>query len=129
MVPAARADADIVDTDPNTVEGSRIRDYPVYQVEQLLAGRVPGLQVIRGPGGGFSLRIRGISSIYGSNEPLYVVDGMPVRTSPGRGLDWLNPHDIAAIEILKDASSLSWYGVRGANGVVLITTRRGPQPP
>ena len=117
------------DTDPNTVEGEDVRDYPVYQVEQLLAGRVPGVQVIRGAGGGFSLRIRGINTLYGGTEPLYVVDGMPVQTIPGRGLDWLNPSDIETIEILKDASSLSQYGVRGANGVVVITTRRGPGAP
>lgn len=122
--PAARGDAD-----PNTVEREDVRDYPVYQVEQLLAGRVPGVQVIRGAGGGFSLRIRGINTLYGSTEPLYVVDGMPVQTIPGRGLDWLNPNDIETIEILKDASSLSQYGVRGANGVVVITTRRGPGAP
>jgi TonB-dependent SusC/RagA subfamily outer membrane receptor len=116
-------------TGPNTLRGDRVRGYPVYQVEQLLAGRVPGVQVIRGAGGGFSLRIRGTSSLYGSSEPLYVVDGMLVQTVPGRGLDWLNPNDIETIEILKDANSLSGYGVRGANGVVIITTRRGRHPP
>lgn len=118
--------SDTTRTGPNMVRGDRLRGYPVYQVEQLLAGRVAGVQVIRGPGGGFSLLIRGTSSIYGGTEPLYVVDGMPVQTVPGRGLDWLNPNDIATIEILKDAISLSQYGVRGANGVVVITTRRGP---
>jgi TonB-dependent SusC/RagA subfamily outer membrane receptor len=117
--------ADFARTGPNTVRGDRVRGYPVYQVEQLLAGRVPGTQVIRGAGGGFSLLIRGTSSLYGSSEPIYVVDGMLVQTVPGRGLDWLNPNDIETIEILKDANSLSWYGVRGANGVVVITTRRG----
>jgi len=121
--------ADTARTGPNTVRGDRVRGHPVYQVEQLLAGRVPGVQVIRGAGGGFSLRIRGTSSLYSSSEPLYVVDGMLVQTVPGRGLDWLNPNDIETIEILKDANSLSEYGVRGANGVVVITTRRGRYRP
>jgi TonB-dependent SusC/RagA subfamily outer membrane receptor len=122
---AARVGAASTRTGPNMLRGDHMRGYPVYQVEQLLAGRVPGAQVMRGPDGSSSLRIRGISSIYGSSEPLYVVDGMPVRTVPGRGLDWLNPNDIETVEILKDASSLAGYGVRGANGVVVITTRRG----
>jgi TonB-dependent SusC/RagA subfamily outer membrane receptor len=56
---------------------------------------------------------------------LYVVDGMPVHVVPGRGLDWLNPADVARIDVLKDAASTSIYGVRGGNGVILITTRRG----
>lgn len=101
----------------------------MFQVEELIAGRIPGVQVLRGVNGGFSLRIRGgTSSIHGNNEPLYVVDGMPVQNTAGRGLDWLNPNDIAWIEVLKDASTLSQYGVRGANGVVLITTKRGRRP-
>ena len=78
--------ADSARTGPNILRGDRVfRGYPVYQVEQLLAGRVPGVQVIRGAGGGFSLRIHGTSSLYSSSEPLYVVDGMLVRTVPGRG--------------------------------------------
>jgi TonB-dependent SusC/RagA subfamily outer membrane receptor len=91
----------------------------------LLEGQAAGVQVVRHPGGGISFRIRGPTAFNGNNEPLYVVDGMTVFVSPGRGLDWLNPGDIQRIEILKDASTTSMYGVRGANGVVLITTRRG----
>lgn len=96
---------------------------PVRQMEELLEGRVPGLMVIR-EAGGISLRIRGQSTILGSNEPLYVLDGMPLQMEPGRGLYWVSPRDIERVEILKDASAASMYGVRGANGVVLITTRR-----
>jgi len=99
------------------------RGIPVRQVEELLEGRVPGLLVVR-DAGGISLRIRGESSILGSNEPLYVLDGMPLEMEPGRGLYWVSPRDIDRIEILKDPSATSMYGVRGANGVVLITTRR-----
>lgn len=103
----------------------RYRSVPVRQVEELIAGRFPGVQVMRTPGGGFSIRIRGPSTIMGSNEPLYVVDGTPFEPTPGMGLTWLVPGDIATIDILKDAISIAQYGVRGANGVVVITTRRG----
>lgn len=94
------------------------------QVEGLLEGRFPGVHVIRTPGGGFSIRIRGVSTFLGETEPLYVVDGMPVNVEPGRGLDWLSPAEIARIDVLKDAAETAMYGVRGANGVILITTKR-----
>jgi TonB-dependent SusC/RagA subfamily outer membrane receptor len=94
------------------------------RVEELFAGRFAGVQVYEASGG-FTVRIRGgSSSINGSNEPLYVVDGFPYAPGPG-GLVTLNPSDIAKIEVLKDATSLAEYGVRGANGVVRITTKRG----
>ncbi|MGH2829576.1 MAG: TonB-dependent receptor plug domain-containing protein [Actinomycetota bacterium] len=89
-----------------------------------MEGRFPGVRVVRTPGGGFSIRIRGVSTLLGDTEPLYVVDGIPVNVEPGRGLDWLNPADIARIDVLKDAAETSMYGVRGANGVILITTKR-----
>jgi TonB-dependent SusC/RagA subfamily outer membrane receptor len=107
------------------VDGADLQGRPAVHFEELLQGQVAGVQVVRHAGGGISFRIRGPGSINNDNEPLYVVDGMPVHVAPGRGLDWLNPGDIQRIEILKDASTTSMYGVRGANGVVLITTRRG----
>lgn len=107
------------------VDADDLHGRPAVQLEELLEGQVAGVQVIRLSGGGFSILVRGQGSINGDNEPLYVVDGMPVHVTPGRGLDWLSPGDIRRIEILKDASTTSMYGVRGANGVVLITTRRG----
>jgi TonB-dependent SusC/RagA subfamily outer membrane receptor len=94
------------------------------RVEDLLIGRVPGVEVRRTPGGGRSVHIRGGSSLSGSGEPLYVVDGVEVFVAPGRGLDWLSPADVASINLLKDAVSTAMYGVRGGNGVILITTRR-----
>lgn len=96
---------------------------PVAQAEELLEGRFAGVRVIR-VGGGVAVRIRGASSINGSNEPLYVVDGMEMDAGPGGALTGINPADIVNIEVLKDIGSTSAYGVRGANGVVLITTRR-----
>jgi TonB-dependent SusC/RagA subfamily outer membrane receptor len=92
-------------------------------VEELLAGRFAGVRVIPTPNGGFSIRIRGANSITGSNEPLYVVDGLAVEVAPGEGLNWLDPADIERIDVLKDAAETSIYGVRGANGVILIKTK------
>lgn len=112
-------------------------------VDQLLNG-VTGTNVVQNngaPGAGFSINVRGASSISAGNEPLYVIDGFPVNNTPviGSGslagfsgsrtptnpLSSINPQDIASIEILKDASAAAIYGSRGANGVVLITTKKG----
>ncbi|HEY5687823.1 MAG TPA: TonB-dependent receptor [Yeosuana sp.] len=95
---------------------------PLSDVSQALQGRAAGVQVTQtsgAPGGGFKIRIRGANSITGSNQPLYVVDGQFVDIST------VNVNDIQSMEVLKDASSTAIYGTRGANGVVLITTKRG----
>ena len=92
-------------------------------VEELFAGRFPGVQVFSA-NGGISVRVRGGSSINGSNEPLYVVDGITIEPGPGGALIGINPQDVAKIEVLKDVGSTAIYGVRGANGVILITTRK-----
>ncbi|WP_312192289.1 TonB-dependent receptor plug domain-containing protein, partial [Sphingobacterium sp.] len=89
-----------------------------------LQGQVPGVVVTKNagkPGGGYNINIRGVSSIGGSNEPLFVIDGIP---SNG-GLGDLNPADIEKIDVLKDASATAIYGSRGAKGVVIVTTKRG----
>lgn len=94
------------------------------RIEQMIAGRVPGLEVIAVPGG-YTFRIRGASSFMGSDEPLCVIDGVPIR--PGgisSALAMLVPRDIARIEVLKDAGATAGYGLRGANGVIVITTKR-----
>lgn len=97
---------------------------PITRVDQMIQGRVSGVQVTQtnaAPGGNVSIRIRGTNSINSGNEPLFVIDGFP-----GAGdLNTINPSDIESIEILKDASSTAIYGSRGANGVVLITTKKG----
>jgi TonB-dependent SusC/RagA subfamily outer membrane receptor len=107
-----------------SVTDDELRDRKVAQVEQLLAGRFPGVTVVRTRSGGFSVRIRGAGTILGNKEPLYVVDGVRVETTPGRGLDWLNPADIERIDVLKNPAETSIYGLRGANGVIVITTKR-----
>ena len=69
------------------------------------------------------MRIRGINSINGSTEPLFIIDGLPIQSGPGGALAGINPHDIASIEVLKDVADLSFYGVRGTNGVIIIKTK------
>jgi len=97
----------------------------VQRVEELLAGRVPGLRVLPTANGGFTVRIRGVTTLNGSTEPLYVIDGMPVTLLPGEGLNWLDPAEILRIDVLKDPAETSMYGVRGANGVIVIRTKGG----
>jgi TonB-dependent SusC/RagA subfamily outer membrane receptor len=91
----------------------------------LLEGRFPGVEVTRLSSGGISVRIRGQRTFQGSSEPLYVIDGIPLSAAPGGVLMDLDPRDIKSIDVLKDAAATSVYGSRGANGVVLITTKRG----
>jgi len=121
-----------------TVNSAQYKDQPVIGVDQALQGRAAGVQVFQNsgtPGAGIQVRIRGAASISASNEPLYVVDGLPIITTSTsqlgtgnqgvNGLNDLNPNDIASIEVLKDAASAAIYGSRASNGVVLITTKRG----
>jgi TonB-dependent SusC/RagA subfamily outer membrane receptor len=93
------------------------------RVEELLESRFPGVHVFRLAGGGLSVRIRGPGSLLGNGEPLYVIDGVPMTADPVLGLSWLNPADIARIDVLKNPPETSLYGVRGANGVIIITTK------
>lgn len=106
------------------VGATELTKIPVPSAEQALQGRVAGVNVssVTGaPGSGVSVRIRGVGSISSSNDPLYIVDGIPVESA----LNSISPNDIEDITILKDASSAAIYGSRANNGVVLITTRRG----
>lgn len=104
----------------------------IVSPEQLITGKVAGVQISPGdgsPGGGSAIRIRGNTSINASNEPLYVIDGMPIDNEGFAGgrnpLNFLNPSDIASFTVLKDASATAIYGSRGANGVIVITTKQG----
>lgn len=92
-------------------------------MEELFAGRFPGVEVYKLASGGISIRIRGASSILGSPEPLYIIDGAKVQSGPN-GLLFLDPTEIKSIEVLKDIGSTAIYGSEGANGVILITTKR-----
>jgi len=101
---------------------------PEQPIEQQLMAKVPGIEVSRTPNGEVAIRIRGGSSIYGSNEPLYVVDGIALQPNQDGGLPGVNPYDIASIEVLKDAASTTMYGSRGANGVIVIRTKQANRP-
>ncbi|WP_247233863.1 TonB-dependent receptor [Telluribacter sp. SYSU D00476] len=117
------------------IEGSSIQGVPVTTFEQALQGRAAGVQItsLNGKlGQGIQMRIRGSSSVTASNEPLYVIDGVPMTsnnqgtsTSPQNPLADINFNDIESIEILKDASAAAIYGARASNGVVLLTTKKG----
>ena len=97
----------------------------VASVEELLQGRVPGLQVLRLANGDVALRIRGANSLLEEGDPLVIIDGLAVTPgSLSRALRSLKPHEIEDIRVLKDASSTSVYGTAGAHGVILITTKR-----
>ena len=107
-----------------SVSSKTLQERPQTNLEQELAGRIAGVNVSSNsgePGGDTRIRIRGYSSINSSTDPLYVVDGI-VWTEGGNSI---NPNDVASIDVLKDASSTAIYGTRGANGVILITTKRG----
>ena len=131
-----------------SVSPEDLQDQPVSGFDQALAGKMAGVQVAQTsgtPGGGLSIRVRGTSSITAGNEPLYVVDGVPLSNEtrsatnlgsndsgvdrypdqPINPLNSINVNDIASIEVLKDASAAAIYGSRGSNGVVLITTKQG----
>ncbi|MGI4820011.1 MAG: SusC/RagA family TonB-linked outer membrane protein [Janthinobacterium lividum] len=121
-----------------TINSTQYKDQPIIGVDQALQGRAAGVQVLQNsgtPGSGIAVRVRGAASISASNEPLYVVDGLPINTGntsqlgtgnqSTNGLNDLNPNDIATIEVLKDAAAAAIYGSRASNGVVLITTKRG----
>ncbi|TAN14049.1 MAG: SusC/RagA family TonB-linked outer membrane protein [Chitinophagaceae bacterium] len=106
------------------VSGKTLEATPVFNIGDALIGRASGVQVLHNsaqPGSRIQINIRGGNSMIGDNEPLYIVDGFPVT---GR-IDFLNPSDIESINILKDASATAIYGARGANGVVIITTKTG----
>ena len=106
-----------------TVTAEDLDRTPNMPIEQALQARVPGVMITRTPDGALSIRIRGATTINGSTEPLYVIDGLPINPGPGGSLTGINPHDIASIEVVKDAAGMAFYGVRGGNGVIIIKTK------
>jgi len=105
------------------VDEESIRERPIVSAAQALQGKAAGVQVVQNsgkPGASMSVRVRGATSVLSSNDPLYVVDGIL-----GADIRGLNPNDIESMTVLKDATSAAIYGSRGANGVVIITTKRG----
>ena len=100
-----------------------IQRTPTQSVEEMLRGRVSGVTVLPTAGGGIAVLIRGGSSINGDNAPLYVLDGIPFEPGPNGIISGVQPQDIESIRVLKNASETAMYGVRGANGVILIKTK------
>jgi TonB-dependent SusC/RagA subfamily outer membrane receptor len=132
----------------SSVTAKDIANIPQVSIDQMLEGKVSGVTIAEnagGPGSNTSVHIRGIGSLSGTNEPLYVVDGVAIsgdatnisttgkspELAPNNGengvspLSFLNPSDIESIDVLKDASATAIYGSRGSNGVIIITTKRG----
>lgn len=108
-----------------TITGEEVRRLaPGQAIEEVLMGRFPGVWVTRTANGGVSVRIRGAASFYASSEPLYVIDGIPIQAGPGGSLSGISPYDIESIKVLKDPAETALYGIRGANGVIVITTKR-----
>jgi TonB-linked SusC/RagA family outer membrane protein len=109
-----------------TVQAAQLKDIPTANPLQALQGRLPGVDIVASsnePGAAMQVRIRGVRSITANNEPLYVVDGIPISGS----LQDFNPSDIESIDVLKDAAATAIYGSRGANGVILVTMKKGPR--
>lgn len=117
-----------------TVKAETLQERPAASLNQGLAGRITGVNVSVNsgrPGGRSNIRIRGNTSVSVANNPLYVIDGVILNavglTNGSTPIDFINPNDIASVEVLKDASATAIYGARGANGVILVTTKRGSQ--
>lgn len=126
-----------VTTSISSVKGEDLVDVPANSLEQALVGRMPGVQVSQGtgmPGGGTSIKVRGTGTVTAGSDPLYVIDGIPQSDLAGDAtgtqinpLGGIDMNDVESIEVLKDASAAAIYGSRGANGVIIITTKHGQQ--
>lgn len=115
--------------DKGVVSAESIDRQPAREVEKSLEGRFPGVVVTQTADGSLAVRIRGASSVYGNNEPLYVIDGMPIQAGPSGALTGINAHDIESIKVLKEPAETAIYGLRGANGVILIKTKGATRKP
>jgi TonB-dependent SusC/RagA subfamily outer membrane receptor len=113
---------------PGRVTADDISQQPGKSVEEILAGRIAGVTVGRDETGALTVRVRGGSSINGTNEPLYVIDGISIQAAPGGSLAGINPSDIESIQVLRDAMATAAYGVRGANGVIVIKMKKPNRP-
>jgi TonB-dependent SusC/RagA subfamily outer membrane receptor len=122
-----------------TLKSEGLADSPATSVDKMLAGKMAGVKITSGsgqPGSTSTIRVRGTSSVNAGNEPLWVIDGIPVMNGDFRQLSnagvgggssttFLNPNDVESITVLKDAAAASVYGSRAANGVILVTTKTG----
>lgn len=113
-------------TSPTSDDASKVIEKRPDEPLASLLSRAPGVLVTEFPDGSFSVRIRAASSFYASSDPLYVVDGSPVTTGPEGRLRGISPHDVQSIQVLRYPPETSLYGVRGANGVIVVKTKRLP---
>ncbi|MGH7530857.1 MAG: TonB-dependent receptor plug domain-containing protein [Gemmatimonadales bacterium] len=121
--PTAPPPAPATAPSPSTLTSDEPARQNAHSLEQMLSGRFAGVIVRRARGGGISVQMMGPTSFFASQEPLFVVDGVPIEGGPHGTLSWLNPADIESIQALKDPASTAMYGVRGANGVIVIRTK------
>jgi TonB-dependent SusC/RagA subfamily outer membrane receptor len=100
---------------------------PNISIEEYLASRSAGVEIGHAQDGTLTVRLRGSSGMYGSTQPLYIVDGVPFTPTNGSGLSGINPYDVASIKALRDPADIAMYGVRGANGVIVIKMKKATQ--
>lgn len=112
---------------PSTVTAGDMERNPGDPIERVLQAKDPSIQVSSSPAG-LSVTIRGSSSFVSGTGPLYVLDGVPVQPGPGGLLTGINPYDIESIKVLKNPADIALYGMRGGNGVIVITTKRPGKP-
>jgi len=103
-----------------TITAEDIEHAPGMSLEQLLVTRVPGLSLTRAPDGHLVIHVRGPTTLLGDQEPLFIINDLPVDNPVGGNLSSINPRDIESIQVLRDAASTAMYGLRGANGVIII---------
>jgi TonB-dependent SusC/RagA subfamily outer membrane receptor len=108
----------------NTVTAEDIARNEGVPIEKVLQAKVPGVNILRTADGGIAIQIRGESSMYGGTAPLYVVDDVPFEPGPGGALLGINPYDIESIKVLKNPEDVARWGMRGANGVIVITMKK-----
>ena len=119
------SEAPVPDNTPGDprVTAEDIQRAPGESLEEMLRGRIAGVTVTRAANGGIAVRIRGGTSLLNNNAPLYVLDGMPIEPGPDGSLTGIAPNDIESIRVLKDPTDTAMYGIRGANGVIVIKTK------
>ena len=108
-----------------TVTAEDIARAPGQPIEKILMAHTPGLWATRTPDGGIALRIRGISTLSGGGEPVYVIDGTPALPGPNGKLNGIDPYDIESVSVLKEVEASAIYGLRGAYGAIVVRTKRG----
>ena len=112
-------------TDTNTITGEEARRTPTVRLADLIVQRVPGITLSETPGGGIKVRIRGVNSFTSETQPLFVVDDIPVDPEPDGSLPGVTVNEVESIKVYKDPADTSRWGMRGSNGVIVVTTKVG----